>query len=99
VETERQRLFFILDGLPTYVYLHGPDHTIRYANRVFREHFGEPDGRPCYEILRGCSQPCEDCSSRKVLATQSPQESQWTSPSGRVYQIYAILSPMSTALS
>ena len=61
---------------------------MRFANRVFREHFGEPDGRPCYEILRGRSQPCEDCSSGEVLTSQSPQESQWTSPSGRVYQIY-----------
>jgi PAS domain S-box-containing protein len=86
--TERQRLFSLLDGLPTYVYLHGPDHNIRYANRVFREHFGESNGSLCYKILRGRSQPCDDCSSERVLATQSPQESQWTSPSGRVYQIY-----------
>ena len=76
VEAERQRLFSILDELPVYVYLHGPDYTVRFANRVFREHFGEPNGRPCYGILRGRSQPCEDCSSEEVLTSQSPQESQ-----------------------
>ena len=87
-EAERQRVFSLLDELPVYVYLHGGDHTIRYANRVFREHFGEPQGRPCYDILRGGFQPCEECSTKRVLATQSSQESQWTSPSGRVYRIY-----------
>jgi PAS domain S-box-containing protein len=85
---EPQRLFAIFDELPVFVYLHGPDHIVRFANRVFRKHFGEPNGSPCYEILRGRSQPCEDCSTKRVLATQSPQESHWTSPSGRVYQTY-----------
>jgi PAS domain S-box-containing protein len=89
LEAERQRLFSLLDELPNYVYLHGPDHTVRFANRVFREHFGEPNGRLCYEILRGCSQPCGNCSTERVLTAQSPQESQWTSQSGRIYQIYS----------
>jgi len=86
---ERQRLFSILDELPVYVYLHGPDHTVRFANQVFRKHFGDPDGRLCYEILRGRSQPCEDCSTKRVFTTQCPQESQWTGPSGRIYQIHS----------
>ncbi len=88
LEAERQRLFAILDELPVYIYLHGPDHAVRFANRVFREHFGEPDGRLCYEILREGSQPCENCSAERVLTVQSPQESQWTSTSGRIYQMY-----------
>ncbi len=88
LEAEHQRLFSILDELPVYIYLHGLDYTVRFANRVFREHFGEPNGRLCYEILRGLCQPCEECSSGRVLTTQSPQESQWTSLSERVYQIY-----------
>ncbi len=89
LEVERHRLFSILDELPFYVYLHGPDHTVRFANRVFREHFGEPNERPCYEILRGRSQPCKDCSTGGVFTTRSPQEAQWISPSGRIYQVYS----------
>ncbi len=89
LEKERQRLFSLLDELPAYVYLHGPDHTVRFANRVFREYFGEPAGRHCYEILLGRSQPCENCSTEQVFTNQCPQEAQWSSPSGRIYQIYS----------
>jgi PAS domain S-box-containing protein len=89
LEAERQRLFSILDELPFYVYLQRPDHTVRFANRTFREHFGEPNENPCYEIFRGRSQPCEDCATGRVITTQSPQEAQCASPSGRIYQIYS----------
>ena len=88
LEAEHRRLFSLLNELPALVYLHAPDHTIRFSNRVFREHFGEPNGSLCYEILRERSQSCEGCMIERVLTTQSPQEFQWTSSSGRTYQNY-----------
>ncbi len=85
---ERQRLYSLLDGLPAYVYLLAPDYSIRFANRRFRESFGEPGGRTCFALLRGRATPCEVCAVREVFARQRPKEWQWTSPSGRIYQIY-----------
>lgn len=88
LEAERQRLFSLLDGLPAYVYLQAPDHTLRFANRFFREQLGEPEGRPCYELLRGRTEACEVCPPLQVLESNQPQEWEWTAPSGRTYQLY-----------
>ncbi len=43
LEVEREKLLSVLNGLPAFVYLRGADFTIRFANRRFREIFGEPD--------------------------------------------------------
>ena len=40
--TERQRLLDLLEHLPAYIYLQAPDHSLRFANREFRQRFGEP---------------------------------------------------------
>lgn len=85
---ERERLYSLLDGLPAYVYLLAPDYSIRFANRRFRESFGEPGGRTCFAALQGRGEPCEPCRIREVFTRQRPKEWQWTSPGGRVYQIY-----------
>jgi len=59
-----------------------------FANRYFRERFGESKGRPCYEFLFGRDKPCENCQTYKVLETNAPQEWEWTGPDGCIYQIY-----------
>ena len=48
-----KNLFSLLEGLPAFVFVQMPDYTIRYANRVFRDLFGDPEGRTCYEVLKG----------------------------------------------
>ena len=53
VEAERQRLFALLDGLPAMVHLKAPDFSIRFANRVFREIFGDWEGKRCFEVSAG----------------------------------------------
>jgi PAS domain S-box-containing protein len=88
LETERQRLFTILEELPSFVCLHGPDYSIRFANRRFREVFGEPAGRYCYEIIAQREAPCTDCPSVQVFATGMRLEREWTAPNGRHYQLY-----------
>ncbi len=85
---ERQRLFDILEGLPAYVVLLSPDYHVPFANRVFRERFGESGGRRCYEYLFNRTSPCEVCESFKVLKTNAPVEWEWTGPDSRDYQIY-----------
>jgi PAS domain S-box-containing protein len=88
LEGERQRLFSLLERLPAAIYLVRPDYTLTFVNRYFRELFGEPEGRPCHEVLHGLGQPCEECAVAQVIATNSPKEQEWTSPTGRIYQFY-----------
>jgi PAS domain S-box-containing protein len=88
LKVERKRLFALLDGLPGYVYLQGPDHSIRFANRSFRERFGEPEGRACYQVITGRDKPCKLCRPFSVFETGRPLEWEWVRGDGRVYQIY-----------
>ncbi len=89
LEAERKKLFSVLNRLPAFVLLRGPDFLIRFANRRFTEVFGDPGVRPCYEVMRGRSEPCEDCQALEVLRTKVPQKCEWTSPlDASTYEIY-----------
>lgn len=88
LENERKRFFDVLEKLPVYLVLLTPDHHVSYANRFFRERFGEDHGRHCFEYLFGRTKPCEDCETYKVLKTMTPIEWEWTGPDGRNYYIY-----------
>jgi PAS domain S-box-containing protein len=47
VSSERQRLYKVLETLPAYVVLLDKDYRVPFANKVFRERFGESHGRRC----------------------------------------------------
>lgn len=87
VEAEQQRLYALLESLPALVYLKAPDYTIRFANRQFRENYGDPEGRRCYEVF-GKSEVCQYCGSLKVLDTGTPRKEEWLRSEGdRVYEL------------
>jgi two-component system, chemotaxis family, CheB/CheR fusion protein len=88
VTVERQRLHALLEMLPVYVVLLTPDHNVSFANRFFRERFGESGGRRCFEYLFGRTGPCEICETYKVLKTNGPHHWEWTGPDGRDYDIF-----------
>jgi PAS domain S-box-containing protein len=89
LETERQRLFALLDGLPAMVYLKALDGSIRFANRTFRERFGEPGGRRCYEVIHGRDKLCESCRSFEVLGTGKSHSWELSvAASGLTFQVY-----------
>ena len=88
IENERKRFFDVLEKLPVYLVLLTPDHRVSYANRFFRERFGEDHGRHCFEYLFGRTEPCKNCETYKVLKTMTPLEWEWTGPDGREYYIY-----------
>jgi len=88
VRKERQRLYDVLDTLPVYVILLTPDYHVPFANRFFRERFGESSGMRCYEYLFGRTEPCEVCDSYTVLKTGRPHRWEWLGPDGRDYDIY-----------
>lgn len=85
---ERQRLYGVLETLPAYVALLTTDYHVAFANRVFRERFGESDGRRCFEFLFDRTEPCEICETYTVLKTAAPHQWQWTGPDGRDYDIF-----------
>jgi PAS domain S-box-containing protein len=88
VTAERQRLYNVLETLPAYVVLLDKDYGVQFANKVFRERFGESKGRPCYDFLFHRNTPCENCETYKVLKTMGPHRWEWTGPDGRDYDIY-----------
>lgn len=88
LSNERFRLFALLDGLPAFIYLQAEDYSVRFANRTFRDRFGEPGGRPCYEIINGSRTPCADCPTFRVFTTNRPQTWEWKWHDRETYQIY-----------
>jgi PAS domain S-box-containing protein len=88
LEAERQRFNDVLEILPAYLILLTTDYHVSFANRYFRERFGEDRGRHCYEYLFRRSEPCENCDSYKVLQTGISNHWEWTGPDGRNYDVF-----------
>jgi len=88
VKAERKRFTDVLEMLPAYLVLLTPDYHVSYANRFFRERFGEDHGRHCFEYLFGRTEPCPTCETYKTLKTMAPLEWEWTGPDGRNYYIF-----------
>ncbi len=88
LESERQKFFSLLDEVPAFIDLRTPDHSIVYANRRFRETFGEPDGRPCHVIFHNSEVPCRRCRSTAVFKNEHPLEFEWSRPDGRTYKMH-----------
>ncbi|RPI37032.1 MAG: PAS domain S-box protein [Nitrospiraceae bacterium] len=88
VKIERQRLYAVLETLPVYVVLLSRDYHMPFANRFFRERFGESCGRRCFEYLFGRSEPCEICETYTALKTMAPHHWEWTGPDKRNYDIF-----------
>ena len=89
LQGDRRILYSLLDGIPGFVFLRAPNYSIRFANRYFLEHFGEPVEKPCYEIMANRREPCDECRILDVFRTKKPQKWEWTSKiNDKVYQIY-----------
>ncbi|SPD71975.1 putative Histidine kinase [uncultured Desulfobacterium sp.] len=88
VKNERKRFYDVLETMPAYLVLLTPDYHVPFANRFFRERFGESHGQRCFEYLFGRNEPCETCETYTVLKTMTPNEWEWTGPDGRCYYVY-----------
>ncbi|HOD35063.1 MAG TPA: PAS domain S-box protein [Syntrophales bacterium] len=88
VKAERQRLYDVLEKLPVYTILLTPDYHVSFANRFFRERFGESHGKRCYEYLFNRMEPCEICETFTVQKTGKRHHWEWTGPDGRNYDIF-----------
>jgi signal transduction histidine kinase len=88
IAAARQRLYGVLETLPAYVALLTTDYRVAFANRVFRERFGESQGKRCFEFLFNRTEPCEICETYRVLETSAPHHWEWTGPDGRNYDVF-----------
>ncbi len=89
VENERQRLFDMLETLPIMVCLLTSDYYVAFANRSFREKYGEFGGKRCYEYCFERTKPCDSCESYKVLKTVQPHSWETKGPGSSVIEAYA----------
>ncbi len=85
---ERQRLYDVLETLPVLICLLTSDYHVAFANRAFRQRFGEANGRHCYDYVFGQKGPCEFCESFNVLKTGVPYHWECNTPDGHVIDAY-----------
>ena len=88
VDSERKRFNDVLELMPAYIILLKDDYRIPYANRYFRERFGESNGKRCYEYLFNRTEPCEICETYTVLKENKTITWEWTGPDTRRYSIF-----------
>jgi PAS domain S-box-containing protein len=87
-EAERKRFTDVVEILPAYIILLTPDYRVSYANKFFRERFGDASGKRCYEYLFNRTEPCEVCETYKVFKENKPLTWEWTGPDNRNYSIF-----------
>lgn len=86
---ERGRFYSVLEGLPAFVYVQDGGRRITYANRYFKERFGDPAGRLCSEVLPCTGEGCDRCPARAIAGGKLTGTREWTDPrSGRSYQVH-----------
>lgn len=85
VHSERQNLYNMLDSLPIAFHLQAADYTVPFANKVFREQFGDPQEKPCHVLMHNRTQPCEVCTTFKVFDHGENETTIWSSEDGRTY--------------
>jgi PAS domain S-box-containing protein len=90
---ERHQLFAVLDILPAFVYLLSRDYSIHFVNQRFRQLFGEPSKRFCYQLINNHQQPCKGCAIKQVFRTKQPYVREFTTATGQTYMIHGNLFP------
>ncbi len=88
-EAERRRLYTLMDRLPAFVCLIGPDHSVRFANRWFQDEFGSDLSQPCHKMMHGLDSPCDVCPTMDVFETGTLAVWEWDCPGkDKTFQIF-----------
>jgi PAS domain S-box-containing protein len=88
IRAERQRLLDVMETLPVMICLLTPDYQIAFANRSFRDKFGETNHQRCHEHCFSLTKPCSFCESYNVLKTGRPHHWEVTMPNGNVIDVF-----------
>ena len=83
---DQQNFFNMLENLPVSFHLQAPDYTVPFANKMFRERFGNPnEEKKCFQLMHNRSEPCKVCTPFELFETNETRDSIWTAPDGRTY--------------
>jgi len=85
LKIERKRFYDMLNNLPVLFHLQASDYSVPFANKMFRNRFGDPETKPCYALMHKRTQPCETCTPFEIFNTNRTEESIWESFDGRTY--------------
>ncbi|HEX2964401.1 MAG TPA: MASE3 domain-containing protein [Syntrophorhabdaceae bacterium] len=88
LETERRRLYKVLETLPVMLAIIQPDHTVEWVNRAYRDALGDAQGHLCFSAQFGRDKPCDECQAFVPLQTGKPHRWEWTLPNGRTFDIH-----------
>jgi signal transduction histidine kinase len=88
IAAERHRLYDILETMPVMVCLLTQEYRVAFANRSFREKFGEDNGRHCFDYRFGLKEPCDSCETYNVLKTGKPHHWEFSCPDGSIIDAY-----------
>ncbi len=88
LKAEQERLISLCEAIPACVSLQAPDRSITYANQRFRETFGDPEEKYCYELLENRSEACENCDYFRCLDMRTPRQWEWIDSAGRYFSVH-----------
>ncbi len=88
LKAERRRFHDVLELLPAGVMLVTPDYSALFANRFFRERFGEGTERPWFESLFKRHTASRAGETLQVESTLTPLEREGIGPDGRDYHLF-----------
>lgn len=61
IEESRREYQYLFENVPCYISIQDKDLKIIRANKRFREEFGDPEGKHCYEVFKGRDRECPNC--------------------------------------
>jgi signal transduction histidine kinase/CheY-like chemotaxis protein len=71
LEAEHRRLLSVFDGLDAVIYVCDPaTHELLYMNPAATELWDEANGRKCFELLQGRSDPCPFCTNDRIFSAE-----------------------------
>ncbi len=85
LEEGRKVFFDMLENLPIAFHLQAPDHSVPFANKMFRDRFGSPGNKHCFELMHNRNEPCQFCPTFRVFDSHKNEVSKWSAMDGRTY--------------
>lgn len=96
LQSSQKQLATMFEQTPCYIALLNHDFTIRHANRLFRETFGETEGTPCYKVYKHRDEPCLVCQAQQTFADGESRhhEEVVVSASGKKINVWCSTTPV-----
>jgi len=71
-------LLELFDTMDVPVYIADPaTYDLIYVNQALKKHFGEPDGKKCFQYLQNLDEPCSFCTNPLILGDQFGKTYSW----------------------